>query len=453
MTEGAASRRAPERSRNRPRESLRGRRAGTHVLMNHDSDKEMDVLLRRHARRGASGLADAGAKPYAPHMDADELSAYAEGALSEASRSRYMLHLADCDSCRKIVTELVLASAVEAEEPGKVAQTLETPSRSWREWFAALFSPPVLRYAAPVVALVAFASIIFIVVTRNREIPSLDGRRDAVTEQAPNREANQQNEPTASAGTSNTASANQPVPLGAGANNSGPGATAPAPQASREPGTTTTTAEADGVPPAEAPRAADGPANAAPPTPLQETETKQTPPSVQLSSAPADKSVEAGKGKDNAGFINQNRRESNDAAMGGAQPGAASGAGRRGQSRDAENRSSTLGATADSAADERQKKETTTRAPASAVGRARRDTTGSADGSSQTRTVAGKRFRQQNGVWVDASYNSSRPATRVRRGSEQYRALVADVPLIGSVANSLGGDVIVVAGGKAYHIY
>jgi 3-hydroxyisobutyrate dehydrogenase-like beta-hydroxyacid dehydrogenase len=42
---------------------------------------------------------------------------------------------------------------------------------------------------------------------------------------------------------------------------------------------------------------------------------------------------------------------------------------------------------------------------------------------------------------------------RVRRGSEQYRALVADAPVIGTVSNSLGGDVIVVVGSRAYHIY
>ncbi|HEX8174349.1 MAG TPA: zf-HC2 domain-containing protein [Pyrinomonadaceae bacterium] len=420
--------------------------------MNHDSDKEMNVLLRRHARRGASGLADASAKPESPHMDADELSAYAEGALPDASRSRYMLHLADCDSCRKIVTELVLSSAVEAEEPGTVAQTLETPSRSWREWFAALLSPPVLRYAAPVLALVAFASIIFVVVTRNREIPSLVSRKDAETaEQAPNRDA-KQSEPPASAGTSNSASANQPAPVSAGTGNAAPEAAGPASQAPRETGTTTTSTQPDGLSASDTRRGADAPANAPAPATVQESEVKQTQPPAQAA-APADKSVEAGKERDNSGFINQNRRESNDATFGGAQAGAASGTGRRSQSREPENSSAGLAATTDSTNEERQKKEAARRAPATVVGRARRDTAGADEDSSPTRTVAGKRFRQQNGVWVDTSYNSSRSATRVRRGSEQYRALVADAPIIGTVSSSLGGDVIVVVGGRAYHIY
>jgi 3-hydroxyisobutyrate dehydrogenase-like beta-hydroxyacid dehydrogenase len=139
--------------------------------------------------------------------------------------------------------------------------------------------------------------------------------------------------------------------------------------------------------------------------------------------------------------------------MGGASTAGAAG-GRRSQSTETSNRSA-LGATTDSSSDERQQKnEAARKAPATAA-RARRDTSGADEESTDapTRTVAGKRFRQQRGVWVDTSYNSSRSLVRVKRGSEQYRALVADEPVIGTVSNSLGGAVIVVAGGRAYHIY
>ena len=43
-------------------------------------------------------------------------------------------------------------------------------------------------------------------------------------------------------------------------------------------------------------------------------------------------------------------------------------------------------------------------------------------------------------------------STGVRRGTEAYRALVADIPDIGRVAEQLGGEVIVVVGGRAYTI-
>jgi hypothetical protein len=40
----------------------------------------------------------------------------------------------------------------------------------------------------------------------------------------------------------------------------------------------------------------------------------------------------------------------------------------------------------------------------------------------------------------------------VTRGSEQYRALVADEPGIKTIADQLGGEVIVVWKGRAYKI-
>jgi hypothetical protein len=42
--------------------------------------------------------------------------------------------------------------------------------------------------------------------------------------------------------------------------------------------------------------------------------------------------------------------------------------------------------------------------------------------------------------------------TGVARGSDAYRALVADIPEIGRIASSLGGEVIVVVKGRAYRV-
>ena len=70
----------------------------------------------------------------------------------------------------------------------------------------------------------------------------------------------------------------------------------------------------------------------------------------------------------------------------------------------------------------------------------------------QTRTVASRRFRRQGGAWVDTAYNSSMATTNVRRNSEQYRALVADEPELGRIADQLGGEVVVVWKGRAYRI-
>ena len=75
------------------------------------------------------------------------------------------------------------------------------------------------------------------------------------------------------------------------------------------------------------------------------------------------------------------------------------------------------------------------------------------ESSSETRTVGGHNFRRQGSAWVDTSYNSSRTTINIARGSEQYRALLADEPALRAITQQLGGEVIVVWGNKAYRFY
>ncbi|MGH9900669.1 MAG: hypothetical protein ACRD68_02400, partial [Pyrinomonadaceae bacterium] len=74
------------------------------------------------------------------------------------------------------------------------------------------------------------------------------------------------------------------------------------------------------------------------------------------------------------------------------------------------------------------------------------------DNESETRVVAGRRFRRQDGRWVDTAYRAPQATVNVARGSEQFRALVADEPELRRVAEQLGGEVIVVWRGRAYRI-
>jgi hypothetical protein len=73
-------------------------------------------------------------------------------------------------------------------------------------------------------------------------------------------------------------------------------------------------------------------------------------------------------------------------------------------------------------------------------------------GQAETRDVAGRRFRRQNGVWVDTDFRDSLPSVGVRRGTEAYRALVAELPEVGRAAEALAGEVVVVARGRAYRV-
>jgi hypothetical protein len=74
------------------------------------------------------------------------------------------------------------------------------------------------------------------------------------------------------------------------------------------------------------------------------------------------------------------------------------------------------------------------------------------DRSVETSSVGGRRFRRQGNVWIDTSYKSS-ALTNIARGSEQYRALVADEPSLRKIAEHFGGEVIVVWKSRAYRFY
>ncbi|HEX6717232.1 MAG TPA: hypothetical protein VF088_08975, partial [Pyrinomonadaceae bacterium] len=74
------------------------------------------------------------------------------------------------------------------------------------------------------------------------------------------------------------------------------------------------------------------------------------------------------------------------------------------------------------------------------------------DDSADTRTVAGRNFRKESDIWIDTAYDSSRSTINIARGSEQYRALVADEPTIKTIADQLDGEFIVVWKRRAYRI-
>jgi hypothetical protein len=70
----------------------------------------------------------------------------------------------------------------------------------------------------------------------------------------------------------------------------------------------------------------------------------------------------------------------------------------------------------------------------------------------ETRTVVGIHFRREGNVWVDEEYESSWATIKVTRGSDQFRALVADEPGIRTIAEQLSGVVIVIWKNRAYRI-
>lgn len=102
-------------------------------------DKEMDALLRQAARSGE--FMSTGAPT---HLDADEISAFAENALPEKTRAVYIKHLADCDRCRGVLSNLILLNAeAETENASAPAPVIAEAKTSW---YRRIFAAPNLAY-------------------------------------------------------------------------------------------------------------------------------------------------------------------------------------------------------------------------------------------------------------------------------------------------------------------
>src|SRR6266550_6771464 len=125
--------------------------------MKQQENNEIDSLLRVLAGRKQSAPSDLAGNATDAHLDADELSSYAERALPASTRARYTAHLVDCDDCRKIVAQLSLAAGAIIEP----TLTDRPATSGWRRTLAALFTPAVLRYAMPAVLLVVVGIALF----------------------------------------------------------------------------------------------------------------------------------------------------------------------------------------------------------------------------------------------------------------------------------------------------
>ena len=428
-------------------------RAGFVNPMKRPDNTEIDRLLRRHARPGG-GAVPAGEGAGA-HMDADEMNAYAEGALPDAARSRYFAHLADCGSCRKLVTQLTLAAVADAEgrERAAAATVAAAPSKSWRERLAAIFSPPVLRYAVPALALFAVVVVALVAMRANR------GDSYVVREQAA---------PNAGPGIlPNTSSAVQPEAKSEGGENH---STGNANASNVYDGQTVTQPPAASATPAAPATAERAPADKDGPAAGQARQPEETMARTDVAKAPS-REGEAKMGDRRA-------QEEADAApppaprpmkqqepVLAAPPAADATSGRdkeEGQAKTAGKDDGNVVTTGGGVATETQPNKgrgELGRAAGAASTRTVARKRGSADESArneraaETRHVSGRSFQRQGGAWVDTDYNSSRPTTNVRRGSEHYRTLVADEPGLRAIAEQLGGEVTVVWKDRAYHFY
>lgn len=434
--------------------------------MKSDSNTEMDLLLRRHARRRSTALPGTGdatsrsdettTATSGTHLDADEMNAYAEGEMPAAVRAHALSHIADCERCRAIVTNLTLYANVPIKEQESDKLQVTSPKRSWRAWLAVLFAPPVIRYGVPALVALCVVGVVFLVMRqrgaeRQNNEPPLVARND------------QREEQTASAIKPETT----PAPTTLASPTVRLGEQTPAPAQAKD--TETAQAPADRQDLAKTKQE-----NEATPTGATRADANTTAPISSTTSsnkqeaardqrdedlaaaAPKPAAPPAAMSQPSAGAraqeptetdrLSQNRKESAPSAD---RPATTAGVASNTATRESEEKTGTLG---------RSTRATEARRRSARRAEILTDGTDSSGGvasgerSSETRNVGGRKFKRQGSAWVDTAYAPGRAIVNVTRGSEQYRALVADEPGLRTIADQLGGEVIVVWRGRAYRI-
>ena len=402
--------------------------------MSKETNNEIDLLLRRMGRRDhgvACSVADD------RHLDTDELSSYAQNALPAAARARYTEHLAECATCRRLVTELSLslgaatASVAAAHEPSGL-----------KKFLASLLSPLVLRYAIPALGVIVVMIVGFVVLRQQRQqefvaqlqeakpapaaAPSASAPAEGFVDKQPH--VGDKIDSNAKPG----AETRRQTETVVGSANGAASGAAPAPVTSDNGAVDEVKPTATATPAVAAPaKAADAPQE---PPAKTETTAKKQEEQPKVKPTDEDAQVPATRGLSTlepAGRTTQNV----------AKPGSSDTHGFTG---------GVAAARPQSAAKRAERAESDKRAESEKRDDAKRAET--QDVNNETRTIAGRHFRKQGGIWTDTAYDSSTATVNMARNSEQFRALVADEPAIGTIAKQLEGEVIVVWKGRAYHI-
>ena len=418
------------------------------------NDKQIDVLMQRYAKAAPQ-------TNITGHLDADELSAFAEGALPPATRSRYVSHLADCNECRKQASALVISSGVvvRAEEsPSKVNE-----GRTFWQALVGMFALPVLRYAAFAAVVLIIAGVAFVALRR----PRTDSESKLIAASEPEKQqAGAAVKPPTSVqdGGLTNKQANSET------RSASPSQLGPGNERAEKP---------------EALRAAeDAPANpltkpmkeAAPAAPVdaeKKVEVAQAAPSyapVPPGEATTQQKQEAYRGQQRVAGISgprqQQKVDSYDKLAQEREREATKDAARTDdvarKSAPASVASNQAPPSPRRAADEKAKgpmrnMESNTINRSENAGRAEASKTTNSAGADrasteeapQTRSAAGKKFRRQGVAWVDQKFKSSMTLINVSRGSDEFASLDSGLR---SIAQQLGGEVIVVWKGKAYLI-
>jgi hypothetical protein len=359
-------------------------------------DKEIDAILRK-VRDPDAAQSNGGR-----HIDADAIAAFAENAVPLQSRDGMIAHFADCGFCRTVLAktiEINAAEPVSAEEVSTIAETAaEVP------WYRRLLSPRALAYSMGIFVL-AFAGVIgyrTIVLNSADEtatVARVDEASNIARPESLDRSAGSPNNADLSSNLSRPQLEASATPGERAAANSNARASGESSRDRAKPGRdNSAAASADDTLGRDQPTALA----AAPPPP----------PPAPVVSAPAARRAEAEE---------KAKNETSDALA---------------ESRQAQTMS--LPERSPSAA---AKRSAPPQDPSAQPGDVSREV-------SPAKRAGGKTFNNRNGVWIDSSYRGQ-STTNVRRGTDAFRDLDSGLR---SIAQQIGGTVIVVWKEKAYRI-
>ena len=366
--------------------------------MEFEFDKEMDAILRR--ARDSEVVTS-----YDSHLDADEISAYAENAVSDAVRMHFTTHLADCTRCRKILSNVILLNSEAETEAASSAVPVEIAVTK-TPWYRKFFAFPQLAYTMGALVLL-FSGFFGYLILQNlpgaREVSySANSANKSAPQAAPVSASNSNTTANISTTTNSSAPMNANSTTTTTTTNS-----APFSAANTNASTTTTTAKKSAEPETDAP-VIEAPMATPEPKPMPKDE------------------------EDKKLAITRNEAQTNQPSPAGAVRDDNKQAKKENQNR-IDGRSADDALSEEKAKTQRSLSNTQTKQPSKA---------------GETRSVGGKTFNNVGGIWFDSAYTNQKQKT-VSRGTKDYLKLDSGLR---SIADQLGGTVVILWGSKAYRI-
>jgi predicted anti-sigma-YlaC factor YlaD len=379
-------------------------------------DKEIDAILRK-ARGGEV------ATSFDSHIDADEIAAFAENALSDLTQKRYTAHLADCTRCRKILSNVIALNS-EAELETASSAVLPKIVEVQTPWYRKLFAFPQAAYTmgALVVLFSGFLGYVVLknVSSGNSEVSYSTDKGAQMEKSAP------QSAPTVFSNSNSATAANTTT------------VTTTNSTATVATNTTTTTITNSASVYSANKAVKDAPTEKKSDVP----EIASTPSINQPTILPAPKPQDSILGEDDKALAKTPTK--NEAEK----PNAAGSVREENKKQAKEDSYSVDGqdnSTADST-DEKQKAKKMRSTPQ--VSNLPQNARKTESYAGATRSVGGKTFNNVGGIWFDSAVGKQKQKT-VKRGSKDYQKLDSGLR---SIADQFGGTVVILWNGKTYRI-